>query len=335
MTIVTTVGSFDWQPGWGDLPSEVAGCDVPAVAVGPDDRVFVLSRSPLPVVVLDPTGAFVTGWGAGDFARPHGVHVAPDGSLWCADDEGQRLLHYSATGKLLRVIQGEDNTAQTGYVPGYPRSVLRSAGPFCYPTGIATGDAEDLWVTDGYGNARVHHFDRDGELLGSFGNPGGGPVEFVIPHGLLHLPTGHLLVSDRENERVQEIDPSGVMVASWEKVYFPNNIATVDHSVYYVAELGNVIQGPPTGTKVVADAPHARVTARDKTGTLLAEILPLPGKAPDIFFAPHGIAIGSHGDLYVGQVRAAYSRGMDRTGGPCLGKLVRVPDSGTSAASSS
>jgi hypothetical protein len=275
------------------------------------------------VVVLDRSGAFITAFGAGDFARPHGVHAAPDGTVWCADDEGQRLLHYTARGELLEKIQGESRIAETGYIVGDVHSVRRSAGPFCYPTGIESGTARDIWVTDGYGNARVHHFMTNGELLASFGNPGRGPLEFVIPHGVLRLPSGQLLVCDRENERAQIIDPAGRMVGAWTGLHFPNNIATADHSVYYVAELGNLVQGVPAETRIVRDAPYARVTARDSTGKLIAEILPAPGAEPDIFFAPHGIAVDSVGDIYVGQVRASYGRGLDTSGTPCFGKLVR------------
>jgi hypothetical protein len=131
-------------------------------------------------------------------------------------------------------------------------------------------------------------------------------------------------VSDRENERVQIIDPNGVVAEIWRGLHFPNNVATVDNVVYYVAELGNVIQGYPQA-EVVSDAPYARVTARDRNGNLLAELLPAPGSEEDPWFAPHGIAIDSFANVYVGEVRASYGRGLDTTGKPGLHKLVRVP----------
>jgi hypothetical protein len=126
------------------------------------------------------------------------------------------------------------------------------------------------------------------------------------------------------NERLQVIDPSGVMVDSWPGLHFPNNIATIDHEVYYVAELGNFVQGPPDGTTLVPEAPYARVTVRDSSGALLAEILPAPGLPRDTWLAPHGIAVDSHGDVYVGEVRSAYGRGLDTSGSPRLHKLVAV-----------
>ena len=291
------------------------------VAVDREDHVFVYSRSTLPIVVLDREGTFVRGWGKGEFVRPHGIHVGADGTLWCVDDEGQRLVRYTLAGERLEVIARENRAAETGYVVGDARSVRHATDPFCYPTGVASGKSGDIWVTDGYGNARLHHFDERRDLIASFGRPGRGPVEFVIPHGVVRLPNGNLLVCDRENERVQILDPSGKMVGEWSGVHFPNSIATHDHVLYYVAELGNIIQGVPPEMKVVADASYARVTCRNGSGSLLAEILPPPGAERDIWFAPHGIAVDSRGDIYVAQVRTAYSRGMDATGRPCLGKL--------------
>lgn len=324
MIVETKFGSYEWHCGWGDLPDELAGRDVPGVAVDSSDNLYILSRSSIPVVVLDPDGKVVKSWGAGDFVRPHGIHIAPDGSIWCVDDEGQRLLHYSEDGELLQTIQGPNRVDETGYVVGEARSVHHSADPFCYPTGVASGSVEDIWVTDGYGNARVHHFNSTGDLLSSFGRPGNGPIEFVIPHGVLIRPDGQLMVSDRENERVQIIDPDGVLVETWEGLHFPNNVATVNNEIYYVAELGNVIQGNPQSTEVVHDAPYARVTVRDRGGELLAELLPISGQEEDPWFAPHGIAVDSFANVYVGEVRASYGRGLDTTGKPGLHKLVRL-----------
>src|SRR5207244_10987232 len=48
-----------------------------------------------------------------------------------------------------------------------------SGAPFHYPTNLAVGPAGDLYVADGYGNARIHRFAPDGRLLQSWGEPGG------------------------------------------------------------------------------------------------------------------------------------------------------------------
>jgi sugar lactone lactonase YvrE len=54
--------------------------------------------------------------------------------------------------------------------------------PFNRPTNAAIAANGDIYVADGYGNARVHRFTADGELIGSWGEPGRGPGQFVVPH---------------------------------------------------------------------------------------------------------------------------------------------------------
>ena len=52
------------------------------------------------------------------------------------------------------------------------------------PTAISTS-------ADGYGNARIHQFDADGRLLFSWGEPGAGPGQFHVPHGIAIDRHGH------------------------------------------------------------------------------------------------------------------------------------------------
>ncbi len=52
-------------------------------------------------------------------------------------------------------------------------SIKRAAEPFNMPTGVAISSSGDIFVSDGYGNARVHKFSADGKLL-SWGEPGPG-----------------------------------------------------------------------------------------------------------------------------------------------------------------
>src|SRR5438477_273239 len=76
----------------------------------------------------------------------------------------------------------------------------------------------DLYVTDGYGNARVHRFSAEGRLLQSWGEPGAGPGQFNLPHGIAVLADGRVLVADRENDRIQLFDPEGKYLDQWTQV---------------------------------------------------------------------------------------------------------------------
>ncbi len=314
---------FKWVTGWGSLPEGLELGDVPAVGVDSQDRVFVFTRAQKPVIVLDREGSVLAAWGEGLFARPHGIYVAPDDTLWCVDDFGQRVLHLTPEGDVLQRIEAPDQSAVTCYRPGYPHSVVRSSPPFCYPTSACLSAGEDrVWVSDGYGNARIHEFSIDGSLLASWGDPGTELRQFVIPHGVLADHEGRLFVSDRENERVQILDERGSVLAVWSGVHCPNNVVAYG-GVYALAELGRTVQGTGADMVVVPDAMRARITICDSEGSVLAEMR-LPGSASDtVWFAPHGIAVDSRGDIYVGEVTTAYSQGHAPKL-PTLHKLVRL-----------
>ena len=93
--------------------------------------------------------------------------------------------------------------------------MLRAAGPFHRVTNVATNSSGDLYIADGYGNARVHKFSKDGKLLFSWGEPGRGPGQFILPHGIGVDSAGLVYVADRENSRVQVFDPGGDYVREW------------------------------------------------------------------------------------------------------------------------
>jgi DNA-binding beta-propeller fold protein YncE len=313
---------YRWVSGWGRLPDGLTLGDVPGVAVDSRDRVFALQRGEPPVVVFDRDGAFVASWGDGVFKRTHGIHIAADDSVYCVDDVGQAVRRFSPDGRLELEITAPDQTEVTGYRRGYHRSVQRSAPPFCFPTAAAPShDGRHVMVTDGYGNARLHRFDGTGELVSSFGDPGDGPSQFIIPHGIHIESDGRMFVSDRENERAQIFSASGELVGAWTGMSCPNNIVRGPDGNYYTAELGRTVQGPPGAKHVVEDALSPRITVRDSSGAILAEWgAPEPDR---VFFAPHGIAIDSRGDLYVGEVSASNSHGLAPPRA-ALHKFVRV-----------
>lgn len=300
---------FEWIKGWGCMPGGTTLGDVPGVAVDSRDRVYAFQRGEPPIVIFDREGNFCGSWGEGVFKRPHGIHITPDDVVYCVDDVGHAVRTFSVDGEPKLEITAPDQSELTGYRRGYHRSVQRAAPPFCYPTMAAPShDGRHVLVTDGYGNARLHRFDNAGTLVSSFGDPGEGPKQFIIPHGIHVEADGTMLVCDRENERTQIFSADGEFIGAWTGMHCPNNIVRDRDGYYYVAELGRTVQGPPGAKVVVEDALTPRITVRDRSGVVVAE-----WEAPEperVWFAPHGIAIDSRGDLYVGEVTASNSYGL-------------------------
>jgi hypothetical protein len=290
-------------PDWGPLPAPMAYGDAAGVAVGEGDRVYVLTRRPSLVLIFESDGTFVTSWGEGLFTdRSHGVSAGPDGSIYCVDDGDQTVRKFTPDGSLLLTLGSSGTTSDTGYDGRTIESIQRSAGPFNRPTNLAVGPTGDLFVSDGYGNARVHRFSPEGNLLTSWGTPGTGPGEFHLVHGIATLPDGRVLVADRENDRIQVFDSDGTFMEQWRDVQRPTQVAFDPlHSVLAVSELGwragqrSFVHGPRP------DLP-SRVTILDMTGAVVDRWGGADAQAPGNFIAAHGIAVDSAGDLYVAEV---------------------------------
>jgi DNA-binding beta-propeller fold protein YncE len=205
------------------------------------------------------------------------------------------------------------------------RTILRAGPPFHYPTNLALSTEGELYVSDGYGNARVHKFSPDGRLLFSWGEPGDGPGQFRLPHGIAVDRQGTVYVADRENSRIQLFTPDGLFLSEWTDVARPCQVFLDGAGNVYVAELG-FRAGMWPGTTAPADAPGGRVSIFDRRGDLQARWG--GGRSPCTpgdFFAPHGICVDSRGDIYVAEVvmSAGGNRGLVSTTCHALQKFIR------------
>ena len=211
---MTSAPKLEPVSNWEQLPTGLSHRDVAGVAVDKNDRVYLATRVRSCIFVYERDGTFVRTWGEGMFSdRLHGITVHPDGTLFVVDDAGHSVRHFTAEGKELAPIGPVGKPSDTGYDGTNVATVARSAGPYNRPTNIAVALNGDFYVSDGYGNARVHHFSPDGKLIRSWGEPGTGPGQFMISHGICVLPDGRVLVADRENDRIQVFDPKGAFLA--------------------------------------------------------------------------------------------------------------------------
>ena len=211
---------FEAVEGWGMIPDSVQlGADIPGVATDSQDRVYIFNRSERPVAVFESDGRFLGTWDVKDFpGRPHGITITPDDTVWCTDDLNHTVRKFNLDGKLLQILGTPDRPSDTGYVfsPSLSlESIKRGAGPFNRPTKVAEAPSGDLYITDGYGNARVHRFTAAGELIQSWGEPGEGPGQFHLPHAVSVSSDGRVFVCDRENFRMQIFSPTGELLNIW------------------------------------------------------------------------------------------------------------------------
>jgi sugar lactone lactonase YvrE len=274
---------------WAKLPDGWSFCDVAAVAVDHQDQVYVFNRGAHPMMVFDRQGNFLRSWGEGRFPRAHGLHIGPDETLYCTDDGDHTMRRCTLAGKVLLELG----------IPGRPAPYM-SGTPFHRCTHTALSPKGEIYVADGYGNACVHKYTPDGRRLLSWGEPGTRPGQFNIVHNICCDGDGWVYVADRENHRVQVFDANGRFETQWNNLHRPCGLcAQGDHRpTFYIGELGPSM---PVNLNVPNIGPRLSIVTHD--GKLLAELgEPHAGETPGQFIAPHGLAVDSHGDIYVGEV---------------------------------
>ncbi len=304
--------------GWEQLPAGYTHRDVVGVAVDSRDRVFLLTRGTARVLIYERDGAFVGSWGEGRFTeRTHGLTIAPDDSVFVVDEGREVVYKFTPDGELLLTIGTPDVASDTGYDGRALESITRGGPPFNHPTNLAVAPGGDLYVADGYGNARVHHFSAAGALLRSWGEPGTGPGQFNLVHGVAVAADGRVFVADRENDRIQIFGPDGTYLAQWTQVQRPTNIAFDRAGLAYVAELWRL---PGERSMVHGASPDdrpGRVTVLDPAGTVLARWGGPDRCAPGNFVAPHDICVDARGDVYVGEVTGTFGVQRGRVPANC------------------
>ncbi len=297
---------FEVEDPW-ELGIEGDNEEVVGIGANSADEVFVLTRSPHPCLVFDRNGKFLRSFGEGIFTFPHGIHIGPDDAVYCADNVDSTVRKFSPKGELLMTL-GEANVhSDTGYRDDDYRTIARGAGPFNAVTNIAIGPDGVIFVSDGYGNARVHKFTAKGEYIGAWGEPGTGAGEFNIPHSVFVHSDGLVYVCDRENNRVQVFDQDGKFQSEWTDVRRPDDLFITSDNLVYIAEQGmrsGLVPGMPDPDD---STPVSRITVRDLGGKVLTswgadENEAKEPCAPGNFFAAHGIWVDRHGTVYVGEV---------------------------------
>ena len=281
--------TYEVAEGWGKLPDGWGFKEVAAVGADSKGNVYAFNRGEHPMIVFDKDGNFLRSWGEGVFPRAHGITMGPDDTIFCTDDGDHTVRHCTLDGKVLMTLG----------ISGQPAPFM-SGNPFHRCTHLAIDpQSGDFYVSDGYGNARVHKYSPDGKLLFSWGESGTGPGQFNIVHNICTDKDGWVYVADRENHRIQVFDSNGRFETQWNNMARPCGLyIDAEAGLVYVGELGVAL-----GANSQALGLGPRASIYDTQGNLQARLGNLPeGEEPGSFIAPHGICIDPRGDIYVGEV---------------------------------
>ncbi|MQF68903.1 hypothetical protein FIM12_01015 [SAR202 cluster bacterium AD-804-J14_MRT_500m] len=279
VTVGTGAHIFKLSRDWGNLPNSIKYGAVSAIATDSQNHVYIFQRTNPPVLVLDETGEYLGSWGDKAITEAHGIYISND-IVYLTDRDDSVALKYTLDGKPLLVLGQRGVHSDTGCEkPG--DLVPRAAGPFNFPTEMVPSPSGDLYVSDGYRNARVHRFSQEGQLISSWGQPGKiEPGHFHLPHSLLVDNASKIYVCDRENSRIQVFDEDGNYLCMWTDIHRPTDISIDGKGIFYVSELA--INGS-----------NPRISVLNSSGVVITRW--------DSRSA-HGLWVDSNGDIYLALV---------------------------------
>lgn len=248
-------------------------------------------------------GAIDSSGAAARFARPMGVGVAPNGTVYVADEENMTIRHLSPSGEVT-AMAGGIGTKGSADGPG-------PAARFFHPVGLAVAADGTVFVTD-TDNHTIRKIGTDGivsTLAGNIGRKGTADgisrvAQFNLPHGMAVAANGTLYVADTNNHTIRKITPDGQVttlaglagrkgstdgIGSAARFFHPAAVAVDGQSNLYVADNGN-----ETIRKI----------------TLAGEVTTLAGTAGHggyangagavaRFRSPTGVAVDARGNVYV------------------------------------
>jgi len=258
------------------------------------------------------------------FTFPHGLSVGLDGFVYTADSRDHSVRKWTPDGRPVMTLGSPHQNA-----PAF------SGKPFNRPTHATAAPNGDVYVSDGYGNARIHCFSPEGELKFSWGAPGNGPGEFNTVHSVFIDPDAEILyAADRFNNRVQFFTLAGAYLGEWGGLRLPQSVHKGPDGAFYVAELSHRVTVLGRDGAVLARWGDGVAVDEFETGGVALALPSAPSRdpmvkgrvvnepGPGLFCAPHGIDVDSAGSFYVAESSESWI-GLDR-GSRSIQKFVRI-----------
>ena len=170
-----------------------------AVAIGPDQRVYLADSYLAKIFVYSAEGERVATIEHDTLQRPTGVAFDPTADrLYVADSAAHRIWIFTGDGQSVGTI-GRRGAGK---------------GEFNFPTHVAVDKDGTLYVTDALG-FRIQMFANDGHFMDSFGRHGNASGDLAAPKGVAVDSEGHVYVVDALFDTVQIFDKRGRLLLNF------------------------------------------------------------------------------------------------------------------------
>lgn len=287
---------YEVDAHWPQKPAHFEWKAMPGVAVDRNDQVWAFTRSNPPVQVYGADGHLVRAWGQDTIKTAHHIKIDRDENVWIADIGNHVVRKFSPTGQVLLTL---------GIIgkPGDDESHLDQ------PTDMAIAANGDIFVSDGYGNNRIVHYNARGEFVKQWGSLGPGPNQFSIPHAIAIDSKGRLYVADRNNVRVQVYDQQGTLLDSWRNLIVPWGFWITPKDEIWICGVSPMPwrEDPAYPGAPLSCPPKDQILMKFNTDGKLLQLWTIP-KGADKHERPgdvnwiHAMALDSTGNIYVGDI---------------------------------
>jgi sugar lactone lactonase YvrE len=209
---------------WAQIPSNMPwNGSTSNIAADGKGNVVVFVRAEPYFRVFTREGKFVKAWGDPTlFTEPHSLIFDREGYLWTTDAQAHVVYKFDATGKVLLTLGKKGMAGDNS-----------SHDLFNRPNAVAIASNGDIYVSDGYNNSRVVHFNKDGKFIRIIGGTKGTePGQLQLPHGVVIDSKGRILVGDSDNKRIAVFDKDGKFVETWPIASRGGMLITADDTLY-------------------------------------------------------------------------------------------------------
>jgi DNA-binding beta-propeller fold protein YncE len=274
---------------------------------------------------FDKTGKFVREFGQDSygFMVAQQVRVDPQDNIWIVDQMSGMVIKFDQSGRIQMLLGRKDEAERVPALPitppppppeagrggrgggaapegppaGSGRGNTNGAGAqsdlFQRPTDVAWDSAGDIYVADGYGNARIAKFDKNGKFIKSWGTRGRGPGQFNTPHGIAIDAQGNVYVADAGNRRIQVFDGDGTFKTQFLNAGTPAAVCITSGAHQYLySSNSNPLEDLDVNGEIYRMELNGKIVGRFGKA----------GKLPKEFGTVNAIDCHSDNELYVGEL---------------------------------
>jgi sugar lactone lactonase YvrE len=320
---------FDSVPNLLKLPPDTYLGEASGVAVNSKGHIFVYSRggsshgpafanTASQLLEFDAGGQYLREIGKNLYAWAfaHTVRIDKEDNIWATDKGSDMIIKFNPEGRVQMVFgrkqEASEKTEPHARVnPPKPHE----DGRFRQPTDVTWDSAGNIYISDGYVNARVAKISKDGDWIKSWGEHGKGPGQFDLLHTIASDAQDNIYVGDRNNRRIQVFDTDGNFKREI-RINLPPPpdarpaIGNMPNLTNYLQSGGTMTPGapwaicitpPPNQVMYVSDAFPGRIYKLKLDGTVVGW-LGRSGKQLKQFGWVHQLACPSENEIYAAEI---------------------------------